>query len=563
MKQWIALIRTSLKVYFGFSVWRYQFKNDKKKLLELAAIALAVVVGVAPIIYGYIKLIIGFYDLGAALGQPEFILMLAVLVSLLITLIFGFISLLSGFYFSNDLSVLVPLPLTPIQVLASKFVQVLATEYLSITFLYWPAVITYGIKAGPSFLYWLASLAVFVLLPMLPLLIAAIFVIPLMRFRKANSDVERWTAVISIIMLVVILGAQFAFQRMVIAQGADANIEEALFQTSLGLSKSVSRYFPPSLWAMMALHKAGTLVGCGYFLLYALLAAGLGAAMFWIAKKMFYRGLLSGKETRASKRLVGQEQLTKEVGLRRTPLTAVFIRDWKLFWRTSIWVVNSMVGALIMPVILALTFLMMPQEQALPDFAELLEKANLWGIMPLIIVGVTMLFGSMFGLASYAISREGPLIWISKVIPVAPAIQVRAKLRHALVMIIIAMIPTWIVAGVMLKIPLLYFLPGVVLSIPGLRGILAAGLLVDLLRPYLTWDNPTKAVKQNLNVVFAMFVAFWVIGIGAFLAVKMITAGLALWQVYLGVIVYLLLLMVGLEMILRKTAAQRYAAIEV
>jgi ABC-2 type transport system permease protein len=130
-------------------------------------------------------------------------------------------------------------------------------------------------------------------------------------------------------------------------------------------------------------------------------------------------------------------------------------------------------------------------------------------------------------------------------------------------MIIIAMIPTWIVAGVMLKIPLLYFLPGVVLSIPGLRGILAAGLLVDLLRPYLTWDNPTKAVKQNLNVVFAMFVAFWVIGIGAFLAVKMITAGLALWQVYLGVIVYLLLLMVGLEMILRKTAAQRYAAIEV
>ncbi|HOL16150.1 MAG TPA: hypothetical protein PLZ49_08160, partial [Bacillota bacterium] len=33
---------------------------------------------------------------------------------------------------------------------------------------------------------------------------------------------------------------------------------------------------------------------------------------------------------------------------------------------------------------------------------------------------------------------------------------------------------------------------------------ITSSLLIDLLRPYLTWDNPQKAIKQNLNVVFGM-----------------------------------------------------------
>jgi len=562
MKQWIALIKTSLKVYFGFSIWRYNLQNDKKKLWQPLGIIFAALVGFAPIIFAYIKLLNGFYDLGAALEQPEFILMLAVLGSLLLTLIFGIISLLSGFYFSNDLGILVPLPLTPVQVLASKFVQVLATEYLSIMFVFWPAIIVYGAKAQPALWYWLASLAVFLLLPLIPLLIAAILVIPLMRFRKSGSDSERWTAIISVIIVIVMLVGQVAFQRMAMQHSSGGDLEKALFQTSLGLSKNVSRYFPPSLWAMQAIHKAGTLAGGGYFLLYALVAAGLGTLMFIMAKKLFYRGLLSGKENRASKKTIDKVQLTRETGQRRTVLTAIFMREWKIFWRNSMWVVNSMVGALIMPLIFGMTFLMGPQNEAMPNLAELLQKANLWGIVPLIIAGITMGFGGMFEVACYAISREGPLFWISKVIPVAPAVQLRAKLRHALVMIIIAMIPTWIVGGVLLRIPLLYLLPGIILGLLGMRGIIASGLLIDLMRPYLTWDHPNKVAKQNLNVVFAMFVALWIVGIGVFLTVKLFSAGLVLWQVYAGVIAYLLLLTVGLEMIINRIAGRRYAAIE-
>ena len=33
----------------------------------------------------------------------------------------------------------------------------------------------------------------------------------------------------------------------------------------------------------------------------------------------------------------------------------------------------------------------------------------------------------------------------------------------------------------------------------------AVGMIIDLARPLLDWTNPQKAIKQNLNVLLAMF----------------------------------------------------------
>jgi len=41
---------------------------------------------------------------------------------------------------------------------------------------------------------------------------------------------------------------------------------------------------------------------------------------------------------------------------------------------------------------------------------------------------------------------------------------------------------------------------GTALSFPAVT----LSLLIDLLRPYLDWDNPQKAIKQNINVLLGM-----------------------------------------------------------
>jgi ABC-2 type transport system permease protein len=47
---------------------------------------------------------------------------------------------------------------------------------------------------------------------------------------------------------------------------------------------------------------------------------------------------------------------------------------------------------------------------------------------------------------------------------------------------------------------LLVVVLGLVIGLPAI----VVSLLIDLLRPYLNWDNPQKAIKQNINVVLAM-----------------------------------------------------------
>jgi len=67
--------------------------------------------------------------------------------------------------------------------------------------------------------------------------------------------------------------------------------------------------------------------------------------------------------------------------------------------------------------------------------------------------------------------------------------------QRDLIFLISVTIVHWSVPELLLVIFL-----GTLLSLPAITS----SLLADLLRPYLTWDNPQKAIKQNLNVLLGM-----------------------------------------------------------
>jgi ABC-2 type transport system permease protein len=46
--------------------------------------------------------------------------------------------------------------------------------------------------------------------------------------------------------------------------------------------------------------------------------------------------------------------------------------------------------------------------------------------------------------------------------------------------------------------------------------MLELGFIIDIYRPLLVWDNPQRAVKQNMNVVVAMLISLvYIIILGA------------------------------------------------
>ena len=55
-------------------------------------------------------------------------------------------NILTVFYYSNDIEMLLPLPLKPAQIISAKFLTVLITQYVMSSFILLPIFITYGFK---------------------------------------------------------------------------------------------------------------------------------------------------------------------------------------------------------------------------------------------------------------------------------------------------------------------------------------------------------------------------------------------------------------------------------
>ena len=169
--------------------------------------------------------------------------------------------------------------------------------------------------------------------------------------------------------------------------------------------------------------------------------------------------------------------------------------------------------------------------------------------------------GSLNGTASSTFSREGRNFWISKVIPVKPGLQVRAKFLHSFLVTILGTIAGSLAALIALKLSWSSVLPAALLALAGGALLTAVNMAVDLARPLLQWTSPQRAIKQNLNVVIAMALDFLLLF--AFFHLYKLLRSLGLTGDKL--IPVLLLILLGSAFlavsILEKKAAGRYQAI--
>ncbi len=181
----------------------------------------------------------------------------------------------------------------------------------------------------------------------------------------------------------------------------------------------------------------------------------------------------------------------------------------------------------------------------------------------LVSAGFMTVCGSLNGTASSALSREGSQFWISKIIPVSPRHQVAAKFLHSYLIAFLGM-----AAASAVLLGELGIRPGSVAAALGLALaasfiLTAAGLAIDLARPLLDWINPQKAIKQNINVLFAFLVDLGFLALLGFSCRFLSRLGLTADAVLALLGVLLACLAVLSWHLLGQYAEKRYPAIEV
>lgn len=145
-------------------------------------------------------------------------------------------------------------------------------------------------------------------------------------------------------------------------------------------------------------------------------------------------------------------------------------------------------------------------------------------------IGLCMV-SSMVDLTAPSVSLEGKGIWIAQSLPV-PAKQVlRVKLDTSL---IVGGIPTLFCAVcvvILFKPDVLTGIMCVILPCVFFVTLSALGLIINLLRPNLSWQDPTVPVKQSIGVLISLFggwVLAAIIGVAYFLLCTKLAGGVFL-----------------------------------
>ncbi|EEG78015.1 putative ABC transporter permease subunit [Dethiobacter alkaliphilus] len=493
----LQLIWLQIRVNFSLSAINWYRKKDIKKFLGSLGLFALIVISLGPIFYLYLRLVQETYKAGLTFGQAEVVLTSALVLASVLVLMFGFVFVMSVFYYSKDLSILVPLPYLPKDILGAKFSVVLIYDYLTILPFYLPALWVYGSNTGAGPLYWIIGAVVFFLVPVIPLTLASIFVLFLMRVTNFSRRRDTLRMIGLVLFIFILLGFNYFITGIPV--GEEAEFIEMLFLEEQGLVSYVSRIYPPALFATKALTSGGVegILNFAYFLGFSF--AGI-ASMLLIGQKIFYQGLIGGEEVQ-SRKAISQEKLEKKISQPTSFVWAIAMREIKYLFRTPIYLFNSVAMLAIVPllfVIPALSGGSMDQlitvlQEMEPRVAQLLGGAVFIAVLALFVPA-----------ASSSFSREGKLFWVSQVIPIPPKKQIQGKILYSFILASLTLPIVVLMSLIMLPWSLTELLivlgGGMVLSFPAIT----LSLLIDFMRPYLTWDSPQKAIKQNINVVLAM-----------------------------------------------------------
>lgn len=522
-----SLIRVSLKNNFSIVSLRYKLKHQDNRRGELIASLIAIAIAFASLIFMYIFILVGMYRQGVATEQPELIVAFGFTTTQFFTLFFGIIYIMSVFYFSKDFSILIPMPLTPSEVMLSKFIAVLANEYLVVLPMLLPPILIYGINRDVSLFYWVKSLAFIAFAPIIPLTMAAILVMVIMRFINLSRHKDTLTIIGGLLSILFVVVMSIYSQDMT---GMD---EELFLETQINFIEEIGKKFPPSIWATIGLVN-DKMQGILNLLLFIGVSILFFMGLIFLSERVFYEGLLAGMEAGKKRHTANMRIKVK----RRSPLSALVLREWRLFIRNPGYAINGLAGIIIMPLIIIISF--SANGKDMEEFISLMQLPG--ADMAITIVGIFLsIFTSTTNMISCtAISREGKDVWISKLIPVSPKKQVLSKLFHAMIVSTMGIVSIGIIYAIFLKLSLGRTL--IILSISFLASLFMniIGLIVDIMNPKLDWTNPQEAYKSNINGLFGLLSVFIVMGILG--ALTYILMAMGEFVIYSGMSVLLIVL---------------------
>ncbi|WJE16740.1 ABC transporter permease [Halobacillus sp. ACCC02827] len=539
-KAWI-LTKAMLKMQLSM-----QGKSNSEKL-GYGFLVIALIPFGLMILYFLNGIIGNMYTAFEPLGMENLILGL---LFVLMTILFFFLSIgtvLSSFYFAEDVESFIPLPLQPYQILFGKSAVPFLSLYLLNTALLLPSLIFYGLNSGAGVLYYFFSIIMWVITPIIPFVVTSILVMFIMRFANISKNKDRTKIIVGMLGFVFAIGINVLIR---MDGGTNSDIAALLLEQN-GLLEMVTKFVPTAYFSSIALTEPASVGGILYLLLMIALAIAAVILFASIGQKLYFRGVLGLSGGRRS--TFQSEDFDKSLQ-RRPLLLRLWQKEMRVIFRTPTFFTQIFVQSLFFPVFL-IVILLMDMNGPMAGFGQ--QLADIPGKKAILgTFGVAVIALGVNPASFSSISRDGKSWFNHLYLPIQPKLVIFSKLWTSFTMNLLTLVIISAGALIVLKVPLLiwgiWFLLSLAMS--WLAGI--GGMLIDLYSPKLNWTDEREVFKGRFITIVPLAVEAVLFGLFIFFLWHSSLEGL--WMTTGIVFAFLLLLITLGHLLLNKMVREKY-----
>lgn len=467
------------------------------------------------ILYGillvYLMAIFGFISYGLIttlqqVQQESMVIGIFLLGLALLTIIQSIVSATNVFYFSKDLEYILPLPLKPREILISKLNVILVTEYIMELIFAVAPIIVYGVLTSAGAMFYIISLLVLVIFPIIPILIATFIIMLIMSFSKGVKNKDRFKLIAPLLGITLALVLSFSMSGT--SEISDEDIINAVTQAN-SMVEMISDTLPVIKPAINAIVNSSFIE----FLKLLGITAICYIVFILIGNKLYFRGAVGNLSSGAKKgkNITGKDIKTNSIG------KSYVAKEFKMLFKNPIFFVQCVLPSVLMPIVFLGIFLVSiysnNSPESINEFRDVLSGVIETPIGLAVVIAITEFLTSMLYIAPTAISRDGQNAIFMKYIPVPYYKQLVYKgipnIIFGTVTSIIVLVFIYLVARTSWDFLLTAFALNLVLLI--LQTMLME--LVDLRKPKLEWSTEYAVVKQNLNLLWPFVLNLLEIGI--------------------------------------------------
>ncbi|KHE72936.1 ABC transporter permease [Halobacillus sp. BBL2006] len=504
------------------------------------------------VLYSLNSLIGSLYEALASTGNESVILGLFFVLMLFIFVFVSIGSVLSSFYFAEDVESFIALPFQPYQIIIGKSAVPFLSLYGLNALLLLPTLIFYGLHSSAGFLYYLFAALLWVLTPIIPFVLTSILIMFLMRFANISKNKDRTKIFVGLLGFVFAIGINVLIR--LDSGNTNANMAQVLTEQN-GMLGLVTKFFPTAYISSIALTEPGTITGILYFLLMIGLTIASIIIFLTSGQKVYFKGVLG---LSGGKRNTFKEENIQRKTKQHSILFSLWMKEMKIIFRTPTFFTQIFVQSLFFPVFLIIIILFDTSGSA-GSLGGMMSQSE-GKTMILALFGFTVIALGINPASISSISREGKSWFNNLYLPIPAKTIIMSKIITAYTLSLLSLLLIGGAALWIIKVPVLLCLLWFVLSLVTSWITSILGLLIDLYQPKLNWTDEREVFKGRFIGFFALAIEALVFGIAIF-TLWNINAFEGLWAVSGILFTFLLLMTFVCHHILNKMITQKFYTI--